>query len=183
MVWAPFTKPGIGDKMACDAHRFATAQAMATGRAKTNRCVTHRAKSEQRKGLTMLRIILVIAVALAVIIGLTQLMGRDKDAAVTETQSAIENTAEDAGDAMENAADATGDMMDDAADAAGDMMEDAGDAVEGAMDDAGEMADDAADAMEEAADDAGDAVEEAGETVAEEAEEAADEATEDTPNE
>ena len=121
----------------------------------------------------MLRILLVIAVALAVIIGLTQLMGRDAPDAMSDMSDAIEETAEDAADAMGDAADAAGDMAGDAAAATGEAMEntgeamgeamdDAGDAMGDAMDEAGEMADDAMEAADEMADDAADAMEGAG---------------------
>lgn len=85
----------------------------------------------------MLRILLIIVVALAVIIGLMRLTGAKPGDVGAATQDAIESTGEAiedaaplAGDAVEGAADAAMDATDEALDAAADVIDEAGDVVE-----------------------------------------------------
>ena len=93
----------------------------------------------------MLRILLIIAVALAVIIGLMTLTKQNTK--VDEAVSGAVEATEDAGAAVGDAVEATGE-------AAGAVAEEAGDAVEPAAEAAGDMLEDAGATAGEAVDDA-----------------------------
>ena len=83
----------------------------------------------------MLRILLVIAVALAVIIGLMRLTERTNSTATSD--EAIEDATHDAGESMEEAADHAGDAAESGMDAMADDADAAMDTAGGALGDKG----------------------------------------------